>query len=881
MRSFITSTRLLCLAFATALTGCGTGIMPRDVLPRDAMLRDVSVSLSALTSVRKHDCFATTLQLGVPLSVNPSVESYTLDLVASSGVSLYRTLAGCQSVLSSDELSMITLSNADGASTAFYARTTTEESLSITATARTTQGASSRITIPVSSERFTRTDGPNGAVYSVLSVLDNGQAYFSGSFSAWGRHVSPRLVRVNTDGTADTSFQVPGTGLNSGPEVLVVQPDGNLLVGGGFTSINGVTANYVARLTPSGSIDPTFATTGTGLNGAVYTMALASDGTIYVGGTFTSYNGTSRPRLARLLSNGSLDPTFVQTGTGLDWSVWKVLLQPDGKLLVGGAFFDYNSTFAPCLARVNADGSLDTTFVQTGSGLDGDVFSLVLQNDGRILVGGYFYSYNGPSKRGILRLNSNGSLDSSFSVTGTGLDYDVQSLALQTDGKVVVGGSFSFYDGISRSRALRLNSDGTLDATFALAGTGFNAGVTSVALDAQGGVFVAGQFSNLGSVATPNGVVKLTNTGAVDSTFIGNSIGFNSSPSGMAIQADGKILIGANTYYSYDRAPVGAISRLLSDGSIDTTFAQTGTGLNGWVKLIRPLPNGQILVAGYFTSYNGIARNDIARLNADGTLDTSFATTGTGFGGVSQVLDIAVQTDGKIIVGGVFTSYNGTSRGRIARLNSDGSLDTTFVPTGTGFDALVTCLAIQPDGKVIAGGMFLNFNGTNRYLIARLNSDGSLDPTFTQTGSGLNSYPAVLSLLPSGQLYVGGVFTSYNGTPTPGFARFNSDGSLDSTFVQTGSGISGGVFGMARQEDGKILVSGITGYNGTSIRVARINSDGSLDPTFTVESPGLDDGLSGLALQSDWKVLIYGGFRKIGAGGASYLARLTSDGKLD
>ncbi|MFA6258943.1 MAG: delta-60 repeat domain-containing protein, partial [Candidatus Paceibacterota bacterium] len=276
----------------------------------------------------------------------------------------------------------------------------------------------------------------------------------------------------------------------------------------------------------------------------------------------------------------------------------------------------------------------------------------------------------------IARLNSDGSLDTSFNI-GTGFESTVIPITIQNDGKILVGGGFTNYNGTSINRIARLNSDGSLDTSFNI-GTGFNAYSRSI-----------------------------------------------------VVQNDGKILVGGQ-FNSYNSTIVNRIARLNSDGSLDTSF-NIGSGFNSTVFSIATQSDGKILVGGVFTNYNGTSINRIARLNSDGSLDTSF-NIGTGFNAYPR--SIVVQNDGKILVGGQFINYNSTIVNRIARLNSDGSLDTSF-NTGTGFDTHVFSLSAQSDGKILAGGNFSNYNSIPTGYIARLNSDGSLDTTFN-SGTGFN-----------------------------------------------------------------------------------------------------------------------------------------------
>jgi uncharacterized delta-60 repeat protein len=372
-----------------------------------------------------------------------------------------------------------------------------------------------------------------------------------------------------------------------------------------------------------------------------------------------------------------------------------------------------------CPMSINSPaGSLDTCFNQAGTGGFGGgdgVYTIALQSDGKILAGGRFNSYNATTRKSVCRLNADGTLDTTFSQTGSGLNNWVGTVALQPDGKVLVGGSFSFYNGATRNGICRLKADGTLDASFAPVGTGLNNGVKIIALQPNGKVLVGGDFD------------------------------------------------------SYNGTPRKFICRLNANGTLDATYAQAGTGLNNSANTIALQPDGKVLVGGAFVSYNGTQRNCICRLNADGTLDTTFAPSGTGLNGV--VYALALQPDGKFLVGGAFTSYNNIPSYRVCRLNSDGSLDTSFTQMGTGIDFIVYSLAIQPDGKVLVGGYFTSYNGIMRNYFSRLNSNGSLDSSFTQLGTGFNNLVYTTALQADGKVLVGGFFTFYNSTPKNYLAR--------------------------------------------------------------------------------------------------------------
>jgi uncharacterized delta-60 repeat protein len=367
---------------------------------------------------------------------------------------------------------------------------------------------------------------------------------------------------------------------------------------------------------------------------------------------------------------------------------------------------------------------IDTTSVITSEYVFNDGFylgsitNIVLTSDGKMLVGGSFSSYNGITSNRIIRLNSDGSVDNTFLI-GTGFDSQTNSIKIQSDGKILVGGLFTSYKGITSNNIIRLNSDGSVDNTFSI-GTGFNGSVNTITLQSDGKILVGGSFTSYKGI-TSNNIIGLNSDGSVDNTFsIGT--GFNGSVNTITLQSDGKILVGGS-FSSYKGISSNNIIRLNSDGSVDNTFS-IGTGFSSFVRSITLQSDGKILVGGFFTSYNSVTANRIIRLNSNGSVDNTFLI-GTGFDN-SSINIITLQSDGKILVGGSFTSYKGITSNRIIRLNSDGSVDNTF-SIGTGFNGQTNSINIQSDGKILVGGSFSSYKGITSNSIIRLKSDGSID----------------------------------------------------------------------------------------------------------------------------------------------------------
>ena len=361
----------------------------------------------------------------------------------------------------------------------------------------------------------------------------------------------------------------------------------------------------------------------------------------------------------------------------------------------------------------------DNTF-NIGTGFNNAFFTrsinqITLQSDGKILVGGGFSTYSGVTRNAIIRLNTGGTIDNTFTI-GSGLNQVPNSIVVQPDNKILVGGGFSTYSGVTRNFIVRLNTGGTIDNTFTI-GTGFDAIVYSIILQPDNEILVGGSFSTYSGV-TRNNIIRLNTGGTIDNTFnigTGFSGGFFSSVYAMRLQPDNKILVGGS-FSTYSGVTCGSIIRLNTGGTIDNTFT-IGSGFDGgFVLSIVVQPDNKILVGGNFSSYSGVTHNNIIRLNSNGTVDNTF-NTGTGFtGGVASMI---LQSDGKILIGGSFNSYNGVLSDYIIRLNPDGSVDDTF-PTGSVFDGSIGSIVIQPDKKILVGGTFSNFKTTNKNGIVRL-----------------------------------------------------------------------------------------------------------------------------------------------------------------
>ncbi|PYS99491.1 MAG: hypothetical protein DMF63_11580, partial [Acidobacteria bacterium] len=346
--------------------------------------------------------------------------------------------------------------------------------------------------------------------------------------------------------------------------------------------------------------------------------------------------------------------------------------------------------------------------------------------DGKILVAGSFQLANGISRNGIARFNPDGTLDTTFNTKSGASNGAINAMAVQSNGKIIIGGAFTAYAGQTVGFIARLEANGNFDATFNSAGgignaAGAGGALNEISVAADDRIYISGAFTTYNGTNI-NRLARLTVDGSLDPTFAVGT-GLTGSNAGVIEQAPGGKIIISGFFTAYNGTTVPRFARINSDGSLDTTFA-IGTGPVGAPAAVKVLPDGKILAGGGGATFNTVARNGLVRLNADGSVDSTFDAAITG----SSVTSFARQSDGKIIISGNFTLVGGTARVNIARVGVDGALDATFDP-GTGLQSGARAIAVQTDGRAVLVGTFTTYNGTVRNSMAIVNSNGTLDTT--------------------------------------------------------------------------------------------------------------------------------------------------------
>jgi uncharacterized delta-60 repeat protein len=825
-----------------------------------------------------------------------------------------------------------------------------------------TFGGDGIVTTPIG-PAFSRDEALSVTVQSDGKIVVAGSAQNSTSFPPPSslQAMDIAVVRYNADGSLDTSFgggdgmltTEIGTGvLADVAHDVLVQSDGGIVIAGytASTSIpNMITDFALVRYTASGELDTTFGGDGivttpigpaTSADQARSILQQPDGRIVVVGYSGPASGGSTDFTLARYNTDGTLDATFGTGGilvhsvsVGLDQATG-VVRQDDGKLLVTGRGL---SDFV--IARYNANGTVDTTFGTNGivttsvAPGSGTAIGIALQADGKIVVNGHAQQIvNGSLDFALVRYNADGSLDPTFraeervaATEGQPFAYAIPAsrfvdpdgdplvfAAAQTNGSALP--SWLSFDAATR----------TFSGT-APAGSG-DVHVRVTATDTAG--LSASNVYWIYTNTAPNVVVP---SGTV-STNITNQFGASGldTANAVSIQADGKILLTGSTSVVTDTPVV----RLNADGSLDLGFSADGIltvnttvsgGENG--RSIITQPDGRILIAS--NSGNDLA---VTRLLADGlSLDGSFgggdgvATTNIPGGTVDTGQSVTLQADGKILVTGR-TTVGTENQLVLVRHNVDGTLDPTF--DGDGIAILPVAMnadegfsvKTQADGRIVVSGYGATSAMEHSIVVARFNANGSLDTSFdgdgiatTDIGAGQGTIPILpgisfseagqsLAIQADGRIVVAG----YGPTPAGGtdiaLVRYNSDGSLDSTFGTGGvvtTAVSAGTavdraFGVALQSDGRIVVAGAvaTTTGGGDMAVLRYNVDGTLDSTFGGDGivtiaigPGLlPDQATSLAIQADGRIVVAGStqFALNGSTGTDFAAvRLNSDGSLD
>jgi uncharacterized delta-60 repeat protein len=605
------------------------------------------------------------------------------------------------------------------------------------------------------------------------------------------------------------------------------------------------------------------------VDGWVMTVKAAPGGGFFVGGTFSSIQGQPRSLVARFLADGSLDPNFKPIG--LRGTAYAIQPTADGKLWVGGdiPYVPAGAKTYGHLLRLNADGSVDTALPDSVRP-NGVVRALALQSTGTLVVGGLFsgWPYRSDIPTGYLaRFSATGAkVDTAqlvdIGVTGGG----VLALAVDSQDRILLGGYFTLSGATPRLNLARLTATGGFDASFN-PNPGPDNAVSAVAVAADDSILFGGYFSSyykrkavgLERIVSP-GLGRLAADGTFDEAFAANlGTGLAQVPYDLAAEPAGTWLIGG-PITSFNNESSGPLLRLRADG---TRATQALAQPNNTVAAIRPLPDGTVVLGGYFTRINGSIRQRLARVNAEAVLQASPNVLVMVPGKVNA---LTALPGGKILVGGRFDALCGRLGAQnVGRLNADLSLDPSFNATGAGANAEVQQIVSIGDGRAWLTGAFTTYNGITRSWVVRLKADGTADEMFDFT-AGAKGPPHLLVNLPQSQALVG--LDGSTGTE-PFLRRVLPTGLVDSAFD---AGPNTVPYAAVRAPDGRIWLtsaSTLSIHGRPPAWLVRVGENGAFDKSLG--APG-ESGFQRIALHPFGGVMLH-----VGAG----IIRVTRDLEVD
>lgn len=704
-------------------------------------------------------------------------------------------------------------------------------------------------------------------------------------------------------GIVTTSINVTGSG---SIRAMALQSDGKIIAAG-YSYFSLQESFILARYNTDGTLDESFGLDGIAMTDVsvdfdkINAVAIQSDGKIVAAGYTETATGKDMA-IVRYMPDGGIDLTFgtngiVITDIGSHDYIESMTIQGDDKIIVAGHTFTTQADII--IARYKTDGTLDNTFATDGiveivsEATSDHIHSIILQSDGKIIVGGSSDLY-GSDDFTLVRLNPDGTVDNLFGLNGfvispLGSSSDIiNAIALLPDGKIIAAGVSDFY-GTNDFALAKYNANGTIDITFGINGAVISAAPTedcieSIEIQSDGKIVAAGYTGSIGSYDMA--MARYNSNGTVDNTFgtggvVITDIGSTDITSATLLQDDEKILIGGHAGSGTDWD--FAVIRYSTNGSLDESFGEDGivvteAGISTSVARSMVLQNdGKILVAGI--SLNETNRVIILlRYNQDGEPDQTFGTNGlvtidTEINGEANA--VTLQNDEKIVVAG----SNGNDV-IIVRFNSNGTLDNTFGTDGIAEVAVgpandfANAMAIQSDGKIVAGGFSVVGPGDSDFSLTRFNSSGEIDNTFGTNGIVITplegkNYMNSVAIQSDGKIVAGGysdVLTHYDFT----LVRYNSNGTPDASFgtegtVNTDFDLKNDEMNsIALQSDGKIIAGGKSSFSGNSASIlVRYLSDGSIDATFGAEgvvstSIGTYNEVNAVALQDDGKILTFG-----------------------
>lgn len=726
----------------------------------------------------------------------------------------------------------------------------------------------------------------DGTCYCLVE-LEDGSVLAGGSLRFMETGLPQTVFRLTKDGRLHPDFKL-GDAVDGEVWAIAVQKDGRLLIGGRFNTVGGLPRKNLARLNKDGTVDPNFnpgegfqSVLGNGGNSWVRSVELDSQGRIVVAGLFDVVDLHSSPGVARLFSEGSFDDSFVSP-LRYDSNVRAARSQADGRILLGGAIQIGATTTA--ISRLLPDGEVDPTFTGQAPLVPvSNINQLRVDSVGRILVGSFQDSF-GRAPGYLLRLGLDGAVDPSFARAYTNLtDGAVYALAIQPDDKILVVGDFPTAQGLARSGVARLwggsgsAQSPSLDAVPQVI-RGTRGAVMRLEARPLGnprpellwirnGVPLPGatnawlDLSNLGDSDGGDYSIRMTNSEGVATGLVATvcvdagSVGFGAGDSSFYPVVSNAPIIGL-LEQSGCRILVAntlGIRRLSREGIEDPGFGRDTRSLS--LQQMALDAQGGILAVGGFITVAGLPRNGVARFNSEGVLDSSFVPPADAVGAGSVV---AGDVQGRVYVAR-FESSSGMAS--LSRLLTSGILDPSFTPV-TNVSGSINVVLPMASGGVLVAGRFSSILGQSRGSVVRLSDEGIIDGSFLGGADGeIRSVVAKAD----GSLVFGGSFVSFNNSPFPRLVVTDKDGVIDPNFIAGSAKYP--VKQLAVDPLGAILVCNILSASeilGGAPPFSRLGSHGEVAPQSSgvplFAGRGLNAGL--MTTCGDW--IVGGQFTTIG-----------------
>ncbi|MCU0447486.1 MAG: T9SS type A sorting domain-containing protein [Microscillaceae bacterium] len=547
----------------------------------------------------------------------------------------------------------------------------------------------------------------NQQVYAIL-IVDN-KIIIGGAFTRFIKENVRRITCLNMNGTINEDFNTKlGAGCTDNVFTLTYQPQNNMiLVGGLFTRFNNRNANRSFRLLIDGSRDNAF----TPPNAAVIqTIAITTDNKILYGGVIGSQSTLFAKQIAYLNNDGTLPSEFnTNLGTGADDRVNSIITDNNNNIWVGGDFENFNGNILS-VVKLKPDGTLDNAYPKNVFLRRMAVFSLVEQNN-QMVIAGEVGRVGGKPVNRLFRLNKDGTLDESFvNNIGSGTNDNITKLLVLQNGDILVIGEFDLYKGQAVPRLFCLNADGTLNTTF-MSNFGINHQIQSLQAIAQqvdGKILLGGLIIFNNNLAYQD-IVRLNPNGTLDASFAlapnagsGGSDGFNGEVRSINLLSDGGIIVGGE-FTDFNGTPANRIIRLTSNAQVASNFITLGA--DNFVVQALVQENDKILLGGTFNSFNGVEKFRLARITSVGALDNNFqfALTPNTIDGINNLNLQTIGGEQKILIAGAFTALSGSSR-YLVRLNENGTPDESFNIAGAvNLDALVLAFVMKDNSIIVAG----------------------------------------------------------------------------------------------------------------------------------------------------------------------------------